>query len=45
MGKINMMVVINVTNNLFNNLHIMGKYMINMCYGNERGKEGIISSY
>ena len=28
MDKINLVVVINVANNLFNNLYIMGKYMI-----------------
>jgi len=28
MDKINMVVVINVANNLFNNLYIMDKYMI-----------------
>lgn len=45
MGKINMMVVINVTNNLFNNLYIMGKYMIICVMATKGGKEGIISSY
>jgi hypothetical protein len=45
MDKINMVIVINVANNLFNNLYIMGRYMIMCVYGNERGKEGVISSY
>ncbi len=42
MDKINLVIVINVANNLFNNLYIMGKHMIICVMATKGGEEGII---